>query len=90
MACPVSLGAGLVDQEGEAVDIALADEKMPGIAGYDIKLACAHWQILVRQLGEQRLGQGLQLKLSSKHGGRPLVLLYYNGDIARVGWSTRR
>jgi hypothetical protein len=44
--CPDSVGAVLVDCEGESVDYA------GELAAFDLKLIGAHWQILMRQLTE--------------------------------------
>ncbi|MCC6526951.1 MAG: hypothetical protein IT373_30165 [Polyangiaceae bacterium] len=45
-ACPDSVGAVLVDNEGEAVDYA------GELAAFDLKLTGAHWQIVMRHLAE--------------------------------------
>jgi hypothetical protein len=56
--CRGGLGAGLVDEEGESVDVAslpvVSDGKWePSLAAYHIKLSAAHWQIVMRLSGDR-------------------------------------
>lgn len=48
--------AALVDGEGECVDFASPVRAGTGLDPYDVKLAAAHWQIVVRRFREGALG----------------------------------
>jgi len=65
--CSGALAAGLVDEEGESVDhatvpIVTAGGVAPSMAPYQLKLAAAHWQIVMREsMGCTTLGDVRQL-----------------------------
>lgn len=100
--CAGSVAAGLVDQEGESVDHATA----PGAASpsrmiaYDIKLAGAHWQIVMREAAAQaHLGGVRQLWLQAEtfdyvitqmFAGYVLILICRPGGVARVSHRALR
>ena len=46
--CVGAIGAGLVDEEGECVDLAFTPSR--DIPAYSIKLCGAHWQIVMREI----------------------------------------
>jgi hypothetical protein len=85
------LGAGLVDEEGECVDLAsppvstCSSEQVGAVGGYGLKLAAAHWQIVMRDAARKLPKHGVrQLWVTSQscaylmvalHAGYVLVLL---------------
>jgi hypothetical protein len=96
-----TLAAGLVDFEGESVDLASAPAVTPsGVApsvpAFRVKLASAHWQIVVREaLLSPALGQVRQLWVDASEGGFVAVALeqgYVLVLICRAGavWSVSR
>ncbi len=80
-ACDGAFAAVLVDYEGEAVDYADTVENEAAVAPFDIKLAAAHWQIVMRQLNDcPVLGNARHVVIQAEHCGyviRPLPSDYW-------------
>ena len=80
--CVGALAAGLVDEEGECVDFA----QLPLLSGghrmqaYDVKLAGAHWQIVIRtalqKLGPHGWGNLHEMWIQTEHQGFLVRMLY--------------
>ena len=104
--CVDALGAALVDEEGENVDLAtsptLDDDSraFEHMQAYHVKLCGAHWQIVIRQAAAQtRLGKLRQLWVGSvEHGyvicnltaGYVLVVISRPGRLATVSQRALR
>lgn len=101
-ACAGCLAVGLVDEEGESVDHATppAMAEPSAMIAFDIKLAGAHWQIVMRQAAEQpHLGGVGQLSIQTSaydyvvrqlFAGYVLVLICRPGGVARVSHRALR
>jgi hypothetical protein len=97
--CAGSVAAGLVDEEGESVDHATppGEAERAAMIAFDIKLAGAYWQIVIRQASEQphfagvrQLSvavEGFDYVITQLFAGYVLILICRPGGIARV--STR-
>lgn len=94
--CAGCVAVGLVDEEGESVDHATppGTREDAAMIAYDIKLAGAHWQIVMRQAAEQpNLGGVGQLSIQTDafdyvvrqlFAGYVLILICRPGGVARV------
>jgi hypothetical protein len=100
--CAGCVAVGLVDEEGESVDHATPPgaEVRSAMIAYDIKLAGAHWQIVMRQAADQpHLGGVEQLSIHAEafdyvvrqlFAGYVLVLICRPGGVARVSLRALR
>ena len=100
--CAGCVAVGLVDEEGESVDHATppGQRESAAMIAFDIKLAGAHWQIVMRQAAQQpHLGGVSQLYLqteafdyvvSTLFAGYVLILICRPGGVARVSHRALR
>ncbi len=76
------IAAGLADDEGECVDLASAPVPITAgaaqnVGGYGVKLAAAHWQIVMREaVAQRRLGGIRQLWVTSGSCAYVVVALH--------------